>query len=103
VKIYPNQLSNHLQKLAPIYWVFGDEPLIKQESLTAIRQAAEAQGYQEREVLEVNKSFNWQNLPATDCFFLGLVGVWSRLLVFLFLFVLLFFGFRYILIRSNAF
>lgn len=63
MQLKPQQLSAHLSKtLAPIYLVGGDEPLLVQESLDAIRAAARQRGYSEREVLDVERGFNWQQL-----------------------------------------
>lgn len=63
MRLNPNQLSGHLGKgLAPIYAVGGEEPLLIEESLDAIRDAARKQGYSEREVFEVDAGFDWQRL-----------------------------------------
>jgi len=63
VRVYPEKLSATLTRgLAPIYVVGGDEPLLVEEALDAIREAARKQGYSEREVLEVDPSFDWQRL-----------------------------------------
>jgi DNA polymerase-3 subunit delta len=62
----PAQLSSQLQKgLAPVYLVAGEEPLLLQESLDAIRNAARAKGYSEREVLDAERGFEWQKLVDT--------------------------------------
>ena len=62
----PAQLGTALsQRLAPIYLITGEEPLIIQEALDAIRAAARAQGYSEREVLDADKGFEWQRLLDT--------------------------------------
>ena len=45
------QLSAHLQKgLRSLYTLHGDEPLLVQEAVDAIRASARAQGYTERTV-----------------------------------------------------
>ncbi|HZP11692.1 MAG TPA: DNA polymerase III subunit delta [Nevskiaceae bacterium] len=63
MRLYPNQLQQHLARgLAPIYVVAGEEPLLIEEALDAIRAAARKQGYSEREVLDVDQSFDWQRL-----------------------------------------
>lgn len=63
MRLYPNQLAAHLRRgLAPIYVVAGEEPLLIQESLDAIRAKARAEGYSEREVLDVDRGFDWQRL-----------------------------------------
>lgn len=57
------QLSAHLAKgLAPLYLVGGEEPLLAQEALDAIRARARALGYSEREVLDAEKGFEWNQL-----------------------------------------
>ncbi|MDP9142368.1 MAG: DNA polymerase III subunit delta [Pseudomonadota bacterium] len=67
MQLKPHQLTAHLSKsLAPIYLVAGEEPLLIQESLDAIRAVARARGYSEREVLDVERGFNWQQL-ADSC------------------------------------
>lgn len=59
----PQQLPAQLKKgLAPIYLVAGEEPLLQQEALDAIRAAARAAGYSEREVLDVERGFSWQRV-----------------------------------------
>ena len=50
------------QKLAPLYVIGGDEPLLVQESLDALRAAARAQGFTERQVLDADKAFDWSQL-----------------------------------------
>jgi DNA polymerase-3 subunit delta len=67
VRLTLNQLSTHLaQGLAPLYVVAGEEPLLMQEALDAIRAAARKAGFSEREVLDVERGFNWQQL-ADSC------------------------------------
>ncbi len=59
----PGNIAAAVQRgLAPVYLVAGEEPLLMQESLDAIRAAARAKGYSEREVLDVEKGFDWQRL-----------------------------------------
>jgi len=63
VRLTFNQLATHLnQGLAPLYVVGGEEPLLAQESLDAIRDAARRAGYAERDVLDVDRGFNWQQV-----------------------------------------
>lgn len=53
------QIAVHLRKgLAPVYLVSGDEPLLAQEVLDAIRAAARAAGF-EHEVYTVEAGFDW--------------------------------------------
>ena len=57
------QLNAHLEKtLSPIYLVSGDEPLQIEESLSQIRAKAREQGYVERQVLYVERSFDWSQV-----------------------------------------
>ena len=66
----PDALAAHLQsrgksgQLAPIYVVAGDEPLLAIEAADAIRTAARATGYSEREVLHADARFDWSRLTA---------------------------------------
>ncbi|HXE47956.1 MAG TPA: DNA polymerase III subunit delta [Ramlibacter sp.] len=60
------QLSQHLQKgLAPLYTLYGDEPLLIQEAADAIRAAARVQGFTERTVHTVaGAHFDWSEVLA---------------------------------------
>lgn len=63
MKLTPEKLGAHLAKtLAPIYVVAGEEPLLMEESLDAIRQAGRAQDYVEREIFDVEGSFDWSRV-----------------------------------------
>ncbi|MEM6998775.1 MAG: DNA polymerase III subunit delta [Pseudomonadota bacterium] len=64
MRLRPEQLNNHLQRsdLAPIYFVSGDEPLQKLECIDQVRMTARAQGYDERLVFNVDKSFDWNSI-----------------------------------------
>ena len=63
MKLSPQNLAGHLQKsLAPIYLLTGDEPLQMMEAGDAIRKAAAAQGYTERQVLTLEPGFDWSQL-----------------------------------------
>ncbi|HXC40647.1 MAG TPA: DNA polymerase III subunit delta [Burkholderiales bacterium] len=63
----PDQLSAHLQRgLAPLYLVHGDDPLLAMEAVDDIRAKARAQGFSEREVLSVERSFDWGALHAAN-------------------------------------
>lgn len=74
-----NQLAAHLVKgLVPLYVVYGDEPLLALEAGDAIRAAARATGYDEREVLVAEQGFKWDAFSAASRN-LGLFG--SRKLV----------------------
>jgi DNA polymerase-3 subunit delta len=57
------QLKAHLsQNLLPVYLISGDEPLLVQEAVSEIRAAARQQNYEERQVLHVEKTFDWNTL-----------------------------------------
>jgi len=63
MKLYFNQLKQHLEKqLQPVYFISGDEPFQQDESVRLIREAAKLQGYTEREVHHVDRSFDWDEL-----------------------------------------
>jgi len=54
MQLAPAQLAAHLQKgLRPLYTVYGDEALLQQEAADAIRAAARARGFTERQVFTV--------------------------------------------------
>jgi len=60
------QLQGHLAKrLAPLYLIHGDEPLLAQEAADAIRAAARAQGFGERVSFTVaGAHFDWSGVLA---------------------------------------
>ena len=61
--ISADDLAPHLKrKLAPLYTVFGDEPLLVIEAADRIRACAREQGYAEREVLIAEQHFDWSRL-----------------------------------------
>jgi len=57
------QLTASLQRgLAPVYLIGGEEPLLLQECCDQVREAAKAQGFVEREILQVERGFDWSEL-----------------------------------------
>jgi DNA polymerase-3 subunit delta len=63
----PEALPASLErKLAPLYAIHGDEPLLVLEAADAVRAAARRQGYAEREVLFAGKGFDWSALRSAD-------------------------------------
>jgi DNA polymerase-3 subunit delta len=63
VKIPANQLASQLKKpVLPCYLVSGDEHLLVQESLDAIRAAAREQGFSGRETYVATAGFDWNEL-----------------------------------------
>ena len=63
MKVQANQLSSHLKStLAPCYLISGDEPLLVDETLDAIRESARAAGFVDRDVQVAASGFDWQRL-----------------------------------------
>ena len=64
MQIKPEQLEQHLGRaLKPIYTIHGDEPLLAQEAGDAIRAAARAAGFVERQVFVVSGAhFDWSGV-----------------------------------------
>jgi DNA polymerase-3 subunit delta len=61
VKLRVDQLTSRSGgNLANVYLVSGDEPLLVDEALTWLREAARAAGITERETLQVGKGFDWE-------------------------------------------
>ena len=66
MQVNPDQLVSQLRRgLAPVYFVHGDEPLLVREAADAIRAAATAAGFSERQVLTVESGFDWNSLFAS--------------------------------------
>lgn len=62
-----DQLAGQLQQsLAPVYFIHGDETLLVNECADAVRAAARAQGYSERQVFSVEAGFDWNSLLAAS-------------------------------------
>ncbi|MDO9196493.1 DNA polymerase III subunit delta [Rhodoferax sp.] len=66
MQLAPNQLAAHLQKgLKSLYTLHGDEPLLIQEALDAIRAVARTQGFTERTSHTVaGAHFDWSEVLA---------------------------------------
>jgi len=65
MRIQPQQLADNLRcKLAPVYLLYGDEPLQLGEAAAAVRATARVQGFEERELLECEPGFDWGRLAA---------------------------------------
>ena len=63
MKLNPQQLPAHLATgLVPFYVLSGDEPLLVDEALEAVRDAAAEAGYHHRESYLVERGFDWQAL-----------------------------------------
>lgn len=59
----PGQLA---KGLAPVYLIGGEEPLLIEEALDALRAQARQSGFAEREVLHADGSFDWARLAAVS-------------------------------------
>jgi DNA polymerase-3 subunit delta len=66
MRLRAEQLAQHLQPLQSVYLVSGDEQLLVQEACSEIRRAAREQGCSEREVLCVEKKFDWNALHSSS-------------------------------------
>ena len=65
MKLSAGQLQSALKKsLLPCYLVTGDEPLLAQEALDAIRAGARQRGFGAREVHVATAGFDWGELAA---------------------------------------
>ncbi|MBP8146377.1 MAG: DNA polymerase III subunit delta, partial [Inhella sp.] len=65
MQIRADQLAGHLARggLKAVYTLFGDEPLLAQEAADALRAAARAAGYSERQVFTVSGAhFDWSSV-----------------------------------------
>lgn len=68
MQVYPNRFKASLQQgLQPFYLIFGDEPQQRLQAIEDIRCAAKAQGFDERQSLQVDNQFSWNSvLEATQ-------------------------------------
>ena len=63
MRVRADQLAGSLKRgLAPIYLVGGAEPLLLLECCDQIREAARTEGFVERELLQVERGFDWSEL-----------------------------------------
>ena len=63
MNVRPDQIADILNRqLHPVYLISGDEPLQVMESSDRVRFACRQQDYTEREVFDVDASFDWQLL-----------------------------------------
>ena len=63
MQVRADSLGAHLAKgLGPLYVVYGDEPLLIQEAVDAIRVSARGAGFTERNVFTVERGFDWSGL-----------------------------------------
>ena len=62
-RLFPEQLIPSLErKLAALYFLVGEDPLLIEESLDAIQQAATKALFDEKIQLEINASTDWNDL-----------------------------------------
>ncbi|PWF48791.1 DNA polymerase III subunit delta [Massilia glaciei] len=67
MQLRPDALEAHLgRSLAQLYVITSDEHLLALEAADKIRRAARANGYSERDVLTVERSFKWGELLAAN-------------------------------------
>jgi len=60
MRIRPEQLASNLaRELGALYFVFGPEQLLVEQSLAHIRNTAKAQGFDDRVSFEVDGKFDW--------------------------------------------
>lgn len=65
MKLAPPGLTRALDAgLKPLYVILGEEPCAAQEAADSVREAARAEGYDERVLLFVESGFNWDDLHA---------------------------------------
>lgn len=63
MRLSPEQLGSQLGKLLhPVYIVYGEETLLAEEACNEIRTAARAAAYEDRELLVVERGFDWDQL-----------------------------------------
>jgi DNA polymerase-3 subunit delta len=63
MQVKPEQLLSQLNsRIPPVIWITGDETLLVQESCDSLRIFAREQGFSEREVYNVQGSFDWNLL-----------------------------------------
>ena len=67
MQLRADSLDQHLSKgLSALYVITSDEHLLAMEATDKIRKAARGQGFSEREVLTVERSFKWGALLAAN-------------------------------------
>jgi len=73
MRLRTEQLQEHLSqgRLAPVYLISGDEPLLAQEAADLLRSTARDQGFSDRELLHADPGFDW-NVVLTEASSLSL-------------------------------
>ena len=65
MKLTLRQLAGHLHNaLARVYLIAGDEPLLVAEAAAAVIARARANGFEQRDLYVVDRSFKWSDLDA---------------------------------------
>lgn len=63
IRIYPEQLASQLQEsLRGRYLIWGNEPLLIQESQDAIRKVAQSQGFEEHFTFSLEQHTDWDEI-----------------------------------------
>ncbi|MBB1321125.1 DNA polymerase III subunit delta [Shewanella vesiculosa] len=62
MRVYPDQLKQHLSPLPQCFLLFGDDPWLIENSKQHILSAAKKQGFEERVQLSQETGFNWGDL-----------------------------------------
>lgn len=63
MKLWPDKLAGQLASgLDGVYLIAGDEPLLVQEAADQVREAARAEGFDERELHNVERGYDWSGL-----------------------------------------
>ena len=66
MNIKPEQLPNNIQnQLKPVYFIFGSEILLVEQSLTTIKDAAKKQGFNDRIRFDIDGNFSWDIIFST--------------------------------------
>ena len=62
-RIFPEQLNQHLsQRLAKVYFLVGQDPLLLSESEDAIYKTASQQGFDEKNSIQIDSQTDWAQL-----------------------------------------
>ena len=62
-RIFPEQLNQHLsQRLAKVYFLVGQDPLLLSESEDAIYKTANQQGFDEKNNIQIDSQTDWAQL-----------------------------------------
>jgi DNA polymerase-3 subunit delta len=65
MRVKPEQLKNNLaNQINSLYFVFGPELLLTEQSLTHIKYTAKIQGFDDRISFEVDGNFYWDEITA---------------------------------------